>query len=82
MNQLLIKELLEKARVQDYWSVDEARFMVDHIDQNKFCKLIIERLCEEFDAVTVADHQSDEWDDGYDAGLVQAASSARALFGV
>lgn len=56
--------------------------MVEHIGQNKFCKLIIERLCEEFDAVTCGDHNTDEFDDGYDAGLAQAASSARALFGL
>ena len=82
MNQLLINELLEKARVKDYWSVDECRYMVDHIDQNKFCKLIVERLCQEFDEVSCGDYPLDDWDNGYDAGLVQAASSARALFSV
>jgi hypothetical protein len=56
--------------------------MVDRIDQNKFCALIVERLCQEFDEVTCGDHNTDDWDNGYDAGLVQAASSARALFGV
>jgi hypothetical protein len=37
-----IKQLLEKARVQDYWSVDEHRYLVDYIDHEKFADLIIE----------------------------------------
>lgn len=45
-----IKQLLEKARVQDYWSVEQARYMVDYIDHEKFSTLLIEECAEIADA--------------------------------
>ena len=75
----LLKSLIDEATVRNYRGLGK----IDaHVDPEKLCQLIIEHLCTEFDEVSCADHCMDDWDNGYDAGLMQASSSARELFGV
>jgi hypothetical protein len=36
-----IKELAEQATVKGHWSVDEGRYLINHVNQEKFAELII-----------------------------------------
>ena len=45
-----IKQLAEKARIKDHWSIDEGRYLTNYLDEKKFAELIV-REC----AITVID---------------------------
>lgn len=36
-----IKELAEKARIKDHWSIDEGRYLTNYLDEKKFAELIL-----------------------------------------
>ena len=36
-----IKELAEKARIKDHWSIDEGRYLTNYLDEEKFAELIV-----------------------------------------
>ena len=36
-----IKELAEQARIKDHWSIDEARYLTNYLDEKKFAELIV-----------------------------------------
>ena len=40
MNQR-IKELALQARIKDHWSIDEARYLTNFLDEQKFAELIV-----------------------------------------
>ena len=46
MNQR-IRELAEKARIKDHWSIDEGRYLTNYLDEQKFAELIV-RECAKF----------------------------------
>lgn len=40
-----IKEIAQKARIKDHWSVDEGRYLTNYLDEQKFAELIIQEIC-------------------------------------
>ncbi len=36
-----IKQLAEQARIKDHWSIDEARYLTNYLDEKKFAELIL-----------------------------------------
>lgn len=42
-----IKKLAEQARIKDHWSIDEARYLTNYLDEKKFAKLIV-RECVDY----------------------------------
>jgi len=45
-----IKELAEQARIKDHWSIDEARYLTNYLDEQKFAELLIQEcmsICED-----------------------------------
>ena len=38
-----IKELAEKARIKDHWSIDEGRYLTNYLDEEKFAELIVKK---------------------------------------
>ena len=36
-----IRELAEKARIKDHWSINEGRYLTNYLDEQKFAELII-----------------------------------------
>ena len=36
-----IRELAEKARIKDHWSIDEGRYLTNYLDEQKFAELIV-----------------------------------------
>jgi hypothetical protein len=36
-----IKQLAEQARIKDHWSIDEARYLTNYLDEKKFAELIV-----------------------------------------
>jgi hypothetical protein len=36
-----IKQLAEQARVKSHWSIDEARYLVNYLNEEKFAELIV-----------------------------------------
>lgn len=36
-----IRELAEQARIKDHWSIDEARYLTNYLDEKKFAELIV-----------------------------------------
>ena len=36
-----IQKLLDQSRIQSHWSMDERRYLVDFVDQEKFADLIV-----------------------------------------
>ena len=36
-----IKQLAEKARIKDHWSIDEGRYLTNYLDEKKFAELIV-----------------------------------------
>jgi hypothetical protein len=40
-----IKEIAQKARIKDHWSVDEGRYLTNYFDEQKFAELIIQEIC-------------------------------------
>jgi hypothetical protein len=41
MNEQKIKQLAEQARIKDHWSIDEARYLTNYLDEQKFALLIV-----------------------------------------
>jgi len=41
-----IKELAEQARIKDHWSIDEARYLTNYLDEKKFAELIVQECLE------------------------------------
>jgi hypothetical protein len=37
-----IKELAEKSRIKDHWSIDEGRYLTNYLDEKKFAELIVQ----------------------------------------
>ena len=44
-----IKELAEQARVKSHWSIDEARYLVNYLNEEKFAELIVKECADLFD---------------------------------
>ena len=68
-----IKQLADQARIKDHWSIDEARYLTNYLDEKKFAQLIVKecmKLCE---------HESndDEYDQ-YDMGMSVKAEDIKA----
>ena len=36
-----IRQLAEQARIKDHWSIDEARYLTNYLDEKKFAELIV-----------------------------------------
>ena len=36
-----IKQLAEQARIKDHWSIDEARYLTNYLDEKKFAELSV-----------------------------------------
>ena len=36
-----IRELAKQARIKDHWSIDEARYLTNYLDEKKFAQLIV-----------------------------------------
>ena len=44
-----IKQLAEQARIKDHWSIDEARYLTNYLDERKFAESIVRecmRMCD------------------------------------
>jgi len=41
-----IRELAEQARIKDHWSIDEARYLTNYLDEKKFAELIVQECLE------------------------------------
>jgi hypothetical protein len=41
-----IKALAEQARIKDHWSIDEARYLTNYLDEKKFAELIVKECYE------------------------------------
>jgi hypothetical protein len=44
-----IKQLAEQARIKDHWSIDEARYLTNYLDEKKFAELIVKECAEVLD---------------------------------
>jgi hypothetical protein len=53
-----IKELAEQARVKSHWSIDEARYLVNYLNEEKFAELIVKECAEIADT---ADATREKW---------------------
>jgi hypothetical protein len=40
-----IKQLALQARIKDHWSIDEARYLTNYLDEQKFAELIVRECC-------------------------------------
>ena len=78
-----IKELAGQATVKGHWSVDEGRYLINYVNQEKFAELII-RECELVvaDQLTRDGDANDEWDRGYISGMWAATRYMKEHFGV
>ena len=41
-----IRLLAEQARIKDHWSIDEARYLTNYLDEKKFAQLIVRECAE------------------------------------
>jgi hypothetical protein len=55
--------------------------MEEEIFREKFAELIVRECLEQIYSVTI-DNPTDDWDQGYDSGLNQAAETIKTHFGV
>lgn len=55
--------------------------MGDKFNTEKFAELIVRGCLEQIYSVTI-DNPTDDWDQGYDSGLNQAAETIKTHFGV
>jgi hypothetical protein len=53
-----IEELAEQARVKSHWSIDEARYLVNYLNEEKFAELIVKECAEIADN---ADATREKW---------------------
>lgn len=89
MNQR-IKELAEQARIKDHWSIDEARYLTNYLDEEKFAELIVRECMKESFKESVSDQDIAETSDplareylkGNNQGIVDAVVRFRNHFGV
>ena len=42
-----IKQLAEQARIKDHWSINEARYLTNYLDEKKFAELIVAECIEQ-----------------------------------
>ena len=58
-----IRELAEKARIKDHWSIDEGRYLTNYLDEQKFAELIVREGGEAFwsEACHVSDLAYEEY---------------------
>lgn len=47
-----IKELAEKARIKDHWSIDKARYLTNYLDERKFAELIVQECANVASSIT------------------------------
>ena len=71
-----IRELAEQAGM-----VYHCEHQYDNFDEQKFAELIVRECLEQIYSVTI-DNPTDDWDQGYDSGLHQAAETIKEHFGV
>ena len=36
-----IRQLAEQARIKDHWSIDEGRYLINYLNEQKFAELIV-----------------------------------------
>lgn len=81
-----IRELSEQAL--DYAAMELATVNTggnpefNRLYRDKFAELIIRESCVQIESVDTGDYVGDEWDTGYDAGLLQARIVLKEYFGV
>jgi len=59
---------------------EDGQFRTDEVFQ-RFAELIVRECLEKIYSVTI-DNPTDDWDQGYDSGLEQAADTIKTHFGV
>lgn len=62
---------------KEFWNTDNFHSVVS----GKFAELIVSECLEQIYSVTI-DNPTDDWDQGYDSGLNQAAETIKTHFGV
>ena len=69
-----IKQLAEQARIKDHWSIDEARYLTNYLDEKKFAELIVK------ECIKLCEHQANNQEyDQYDMGMQVKAEDIKAL---
>ena len=75
MNQIeRIKNLAEQARIKDHWSIDEARYLTNYLDEKKFAQLVVKEC---LDQLLIGDRDED-----YDKGIYWSREQIKQHFGV
>lgn len=74
-----IQELARQCRWENYGVNSE--LLSSGIDEEKFAELIVRECLEQIYSVTI-DNSTDDWDQGYNSGLYQAAETIKTHFGV
>ena len=79
-----IKRLAEQAKIftyNKYYDPIPASILSNGSEVQKFAELIIEECLHELESVDTGDYAGDDWDKGYDAGLLQARIVLKEYFG-
>ena len=76
-----IRELAEQARIKDYWSIDEARYLTNYLDEKKFAELIV-RECMNICAEQEEDIRTRIKDEGKAATAYMIRAYIKEHFGV
>ncbi len=71
-----IRELSEQARIKDHWSIDEARYLTNYLDEKKFAELLIREAAAFVSGATEVYNQAEQ-----DA-CVRASKGLMKHFGV
>lgn len=72
-----IRELAKQAG----WGATSDPYIRQAFDVNMFAESIVRECLEQIYSVTI-DNPTDDWDQGYDSGLNQAAETIKEHFGV
>ena len=80
--------LAEQARIKDHWSIDEARYLTNYLDEKKFAQLIVREcinVSEEHAFWLEAqpfDPEIEQYEDGIVNGIYKATAAIKKHFGV
>ena len=83
-----IKELAEQARIKDHWSIDEARYLTNYLDEQKFAELIIQECVNAALEEIVSDEEIEDVEsegdrcylEGNNGGVVDAVAAIKEHF--
>jgi hypothetical protein len=77
-----IKELAEQARIKDYWSIDEGRYLTNYLDEQKFAKLIVEKCLTSLWLPKAEVNDLSKYNQGWVAGRLLALENIKKDFGI